>query len=200
MKISMKENRKRCSKCLYLRHLNDTMRAGPNTCPRCGRDYQKASNVVARDERARAFRSHNLQVQPCGGCNEVVSIDLKVCPRCGKKLQARRLLPLALAASLAALCITSVLRQHAPAAPTASLPGLATNRVMECQSLSAELTAARRDYGLSAPQTLSKQNDWHRDCSRKALRGLAETSRAVLPNTPEEWLALSSATAPLRKS
>jgi hypothetical protein len=180
---------RRCSKCLYLRHLNDARATPPDTCPRCQRVYDKVAKKPNGVPRKPSIGGLAFLARPCTRCNDSVSIYALTCSSCGQAVRAHRILHAALAASILHLC-TPMGLNSAPTTPTRSpLLGVSDATFTECQSLSADLTAARLSFGTTATETLRLHNDWHRACSRKALRGAA-TNNPGLPTTPEDWLAI----------
>lgn len=183
-------NRKRCPKCLYLRHPNDDAKATPDTCPRCGKVYQKSVRMVETERRERSFRTHRtIEFKYCARCHEPVSVYAAQCPHCEtRQVSGRRQYLLALAAAL--LAMVGLARHHqSPVASSSPWPEISDTLFTRCASLSDDYERARGTAGPGAELTLSLQNQWHAECSRKALRDLAESSRTALPVTPQDWLA-----------
>ena len=119
-------NRKRCPKCLYLRHPNDDAKATPDTCPRCGKVYKKSVRMVETERRERSFRTHRtIEFKYCTRCHEPVSVYAAQCPHCEtRQVSGRRQYLLALAAAL--LAVVGLARHHqSPAASSSSWPASA---------------------------------------------------------------------------
>ncbi len=188
--MSTLTNRKRCPKCLYLRHPNDDAKAAPDNCPRCGKVYQKSVRVVETERRERSFRAHRtIEFIYCASCHEPVSVYAAECPHCESRLvSGRRKYLLALVAVLVAM--VGFVRHQSPVALSSPLPEISDALFTRCAALSADYESARATAGPTAPLTLSTQNQWHAECSRKALRDIAESSQTRFPVTPQDWLAL----------
>ncbi len=186
----MATQQRRCPKCLYLRHSNDDGKAPPDVCPRCGKIYEKAKKHVEHEQRERSFRAHKtLEFRYCGNCHEPVSIYASNCPHCDATMAKPRHRELSMIAA-GLLLVIGGLHLKLPAKPKSPLPQVSFAIFERCATLSADLKDAQARDGAGAPATLRIQNQWHAECSRKALRELAEKSAQPLPITPDDWLAL----------
>jgi hypothetical protein len=188
----MARTEKRCPRCLYLRHPNDARFVPPDICPRCGKVYGKTQHAVDQEQRRRSFARHPLlRATTCAGCHETVPGVARTCPYCGRAVPTGGGLRRVAIAALALLALTMGNPFKAERPPLrSSLPNVSDRLFTNCVRLSAALEDARRTGGVTSPDFLRVQNRWHGECSRKALRNVAEFSVASFPVTPGDWLAL----------
>ncbi len=180
---------RRCAKCNYMRHANDTNRSRPDTCPMGAAVYEKAEIASARPRRRRTDAVHNYFFRKkCGSCDEVFSAFDKQCPKC--KTSNRGLhLPFVLATAAAiALTVTLVSGMNTGAPIKSPFPGISDGHFATCVQLSKDWSRVSEEFGTSATITLQAQNDWHASCSRKALRDVANRTSTRLPMTPDGWI------------
>ena len=180
---------KRCAKCNYIRHVNDTMRSRPDTCPMCGAIYAKAVSASAHPRRRRTDFVHNyLFGKNCGSCDAVFSAFAKQCPECKTSNRGLRLPLMAATAASIILSVTVVTGILANDPVVSPFPGVSDGHFATCVKLSENWATLRDDLGNSARETLQAQNDWHASCSRKALRDVAYRTETRLPMTPNGWI------------
>ena len=178
----------RCANCRYIRHSNDNGRYRPDTCPKCGAVYRKAEFVKEKERRRRSFRAHrSVRTRPCTQCREPVPVYANNCPLCDQRLTTPPwVIAATIACGFAVIVAAAWLRQNMHA--QSPYPGLSDTHYERCVELSVALITTREREGVAAAETLKAQNNWHAQCSRKALRDIDRASPIALPTTPREWV------------
>ncbi len=178
----------RCPNCRYIRHVNDNRRARQDTCPRCGACYDKAARQKEKERRRRSFRAHrNIRTRACPKCREPVSVLANDCPLCEHRMGTPwPIIAATVLLSFGAMVTWAWMQQRTEV--TSPFPGISNTHFERCVALSVDWTTAQARSGPAAPRTIEAQNDWHAQCSRKALREIARNSAQPLPATPQEWL------------
>ena len=180
---------RRCAKCNYIRHANDTNRSRPDTCPMCGAIYEKAELASSRPRRRRTDAVHNYFFRKkCGSCSEIFSAFAKQCPRCKTSNRGLPLRFVLASGAAIVLAVTVVSGMYASTPMTSPFPGISDGHFASCVQLSKDWSRVSEEFGTSSPITLQAQNDWHAACSRKALRDVANRTSTRLPTTPNGWV------------
>lgn len=174
-------NAKRCPQCLPLRSAKDSR----YTCARCA----TITGLAHRAPRWATLRQSGDK--SCVECAALVAANAAVCPACGHRFPAGYTASLVRAAAAALIVALGVHFHTRVEAPQLSpLPRVSYALYAHCLDLSTQLKETTRSPGIGSRDFFAIQNKWHGQCSRKALRTLAEAGTHHFPTTPDEWLAL----------